>query len=79
MVNLDVVAHLQQLVQVLGGLAGVHVNWIIRLTRPSNGFKSQAFFFLIRQQNQTGQSEIPLWIPVNKYGTNKTKQTKGYA
>jgi len=32
MVDLDVAAHLQQLVQALGGLAGVHVNWKIRLT-----------------------------------------------
>jgi len=27
MVDLDVVAHLQQLVQAMGGLAGVHVNF----------------------------------------------------
>jgi len=32
MVDLDVAAHPQQLVQALGRLAGVHVNWIIGLT-----------------------------------------------
>jgi len=32
MVDLDVVAHLQQLVQAMGGLARVHVDRIIGLT-----------------------------------------------
>jgi len=78
MVNLDVVAHLQQLVQARGWLTGIHVYRIIRLTWRINlffGFKFKVVL-LIKQQDQTRQSEIPLWIPVNKYGTNLTKQTK---
>jgi hypothetical protein len=60
MVDLDVVAHLQQLVQARGRLTGIHVNWIIRLTwRLKMGTKVR-LKILIRQQDQTGQSEIPL-------------------
>ena len=63
MVNLDVVAHLQQLVQARGWLTGIHVYRTIRLTWRINlflfGFKCKVVL-LIKQQDQTRQSEIPL-------------------
>jgi len=75
MVDLDVVAHPQQLVQARGRLTRIHVSWKKGSICDNNGFEGEAILF-IRQQDQTGQSEIPLWIPVNEYGTNLTKQTK---
>jgi len=50
MVNLDVVAHLQQLVQAMGGLAGVHVSLKCGYLAITDGFKGRANLF-IRQQD----------------------------
>ncbi len=54
MVHLDVVAHLQQLVQARGWLTGIHVNWIIRLTwRLKMGSKVRLFIYKTTRSNRS--------------------------
>ncbi len=60
MVNLDIITHLQQLVQARGRLTGIHVAEYLGSLGDQNGFKGWVALFSSKRFDQTGQSEIPL-------------------